>query len=257
MKKLFTLFFLVFTSQMAFSQTGDDVIDRVLKNGGGVCFGGTGNEPSFPGGDVAFSLWLDENLQYPPEAAKKGIQGTVVVSFTVEVDGAIKKVKVERGKDSSLDKEAVRLMNIMPKWNPGKQNGKLVAVSYTLPIKFRLPEPKGDESILNERVYSTDEVDVQPSFPGGEMAMYEWIGKNLSYPPEMADGPDVTGTVEVQFVIEKDGSVSNIQTMKSLYPLLDKEAIRVVSKMPKWKPGMINGNPVRVSNIIRVKFMLK
>ena len=255
MNKIFVLLVLVFICQTVFCQTDDDVIDRVIKNGVTVCFYDEANQPSFPGGDAALSQWLDENLQYPTEAVKNGIQGTVVVSFTVETDGSIKDIKVWRGKDA-LVKEAVRLMNIMPKWNPGKKDGQPVPVYYTLPIKFRLPEPKGDESILNERVYSTDEVDVQPSFPGGEMAMYEWIGKNLSYPPEMAD-TDVIGSVIVQCVIEKDGTVSDIQTMKSLYPLLDKEVVRVVSKMPKWNPGMINGQPVRVSNNIRVKFMLQ
>lgn len=241
---------LLFICQIVFCQTDDDVINRT------VCYPDGVNEPSFPGGKAALSKWLDENLQYPTEALKNGIQGTVVVSFTVETDGHIKKIKVWRGK-APLDKEAVRLMSIMPKWNPGKIDGQPVSVDYTLPIKFRLPASEGDETISHERVYSTEEVDVQPSFPDGEMAMYEWIENNLSYPSEMADGPDVTGSVVVQFVIEKDGKVSDIQTMKSLYPLLDKEAVRVVSMMPKWNPGMINGQPVRVSNNIRVKFMLK
>ena len=252
MKKLFALFTLMCVCQMAFSQTDGDVIDRVLKNGGNVCFDELANSPSFPGGDAALSLWFDENLQYPPEAAKKGIQGTVVVSFTVEVDGAIKNVKVVRGKDPLLDKEAVRLMSIMPKWNPGKQNGEPVAVSYTLPIKFRLPTSEDVGTMEDEKVYSMDEVEVRPSFPDGEDAMYLWIENNLRYPPEMA-ADDIIGTVIVQCVIEKDGSISDIQIIKSLYPQLDKEAVRVVSKMPKWKPGLMNGQPVRVSNTIRVK----
>ena len=257
MKKLLAFLVLIITSQMTFSQTDDDEIDRILKNGGNVCFDDMANWPSFPGGDAALGQWLTENLQYPPDAVKNGIQGTVVVQFTVEIDGSIKNIKVVRSKSKSLDKEAVRLMSIMPKWNPRKKDGQPVSAYYTLPIKFRLPASESDETILNERVYSTDEVDVQPEFPGGETAMYQWIEKNLSYPPEMADGPDVIGTVKVQFVIEKDGTVSNIQIMKSLYPLLDKEAIRIVRMMPKWKPGMINGQSVRVSNIISVKFMLK
>ena len=255
MKKICVLLVLVFICQIVFCQTDDDVIDRVIKNGVTVCFYDEANQPSFPGGDAALSQWLDENLQYPTEALKNGIQGTVVVSFTVETDGSIKDVKVWRGKDA-LVKEAVRLMNIMPKWNPGKKDGQPVPVYYTLPIKFRLPEPKGDESILIERVYSTDEVDVQPSFPGGEMAMYEWIEKNLRYPPELAD-TDVIGFVIVQCVIEKDGSISDIKIVRSFDPIVNKEATRVVSMMPKWNPGMINGQPVRVSNNIRVKFMLQ
>ena len=109
----------------------------------------------------------------------------------------------------------------------------------------------------DEMVFSMDEVDLKPSYPDGEDAMYRWIENNLGYPSEMADGPDVIGTVVVQFVIEKDGAISDIQPIKSLYPPLDKEAVRVVSKMSKWKPGIMNGMPVRVSNTISVKFMLK
>lgn len=97
-----------------------------------------GVQPSFPGGDAAMYAWLSKNLQYPPIAQENGIQGTVVVSFTVGADGSIKNIKVARGKDPALDKEAVRVVSKMPKWSPGKQNGQNVPVSYTLPVKFQL-----------------------------------------------------------------------------------------------------------------------
>ena len=95
-------------------------------------------QPSFPGGDAAMYSWLSKNLQYPPIAQENGISGTVVVQFVVEKDGSVNGVKVVRGKDPSLDKEAVRVVSKMPKWNPGKQNGQAVRVYYTLPVKFQL-----------------------------------------------------------------------------------------------------------------------
>lgn len=95
-------------------------------------------QPSFPGGDAAMYQWLSKNLQYPPIAQENGISGTVVVQFVVEKDGSVNGVKVVRGKDPSLDKEAVRVVSKMPKWNPGKQNGQHVRVWYTLPVKFQL-----------------------------------------------------------------------------------------------------------------------
>lgn len=95
-------------------------------------------QPSFPGGDAAMYAWLSKNLQYPPIAQENGISGTVVVSFVIGKDGSVSDVKVVRGKDPSLDKEAVRVVSKMPKWNPGKQNGQNVRVSYTLPVKFQL-----------------------------------------------------------------------------------------------------------------------
>ena len=97
-----------------------------------------GTPPSFPGGDAAMYAWLSKNLQYPPIAQENGVQGTVVVSFTVGVDGSIKNVKVARSRDPALDKEALRAVSLMPRWNPGKVNGQNVNVVYTLPVKFQL-----------------------------------------------------------------------------------------------------------------------
>jgi protein TonB len=96
------------------------------------------SSPSFPGGNAAMRQWMSQNLKYPPVAQENGIQGTVTVQFVVEKNGSISNVKVIRGKDPSLDREAVRVVSSMPRWTPGKQNGKPVRVSYTVPVKFAL-----------------------------------------------------------------------------------------------------------------------
>ena len=92
--------------------------------------------PTFKEGDVR--AWLAKNLQYPPVAAENGISGRVVVGFVVERDGSISHVQVLRGVDPSLDKEAVRVVKAMPKWNPGMQNGSPVRVKYNVPVQFKL-----------------------------------------------------------------------------------------------------------------------
>lgn len=92
--------------------------------------------PMFPGGNV--QKWIAKNVKYPVLAMENGIQGKVYIQFVIEKDGAITDVKVIRGVDASLDKEAVRVVKSMPKWKPGKQRGKPVRVSYTLPINFQL-----------------------------------------------------------------------------------------------------------------------
>lgn len=92
--------------------------------------------PSFPGGNV--SKWIAKNVKYPVLAMENGIQGKVFIQFVIERDGSITDVKVARGVDASLDKEAVRVVQSMPKWKPGKQRGKPVRVAYTLPINFQL-----------------------------------------------------------------------------------------------------------------------
>ena len=94
--------------------------------------------PSFPGGPSALMEWLSNNVKYPVVAQENGVQGTVVVSFVVERDGSITDVKVVRGVDPSLDKEASRVVRAMPRWIPGKQNGSAVRVKYNVPVAFRL-----------------------------------------------------------------------------------------------------------------------
>ena len=97
--------------------------------------------PSFPGGQEAMLQFLAENVKYPVIAQEKGIQGRVICQFVVDKDGSIVDLEVVRScGDASLDKEAVRVINSMPKWKPGNQRGKTVRVKYTLPISFKIPD---------------------------------------------------------------------------------------------------------------------
>ena len=82
--------------------------------------------------------WLSKHVKYPQIALENGVQGKVFVQFVVEKDGSVSNIKVVRGVDASLDKEAVRVVSVMPKWKPGKQRGKAVRVAYTLPIAFQI-----------------------------------------------------------------------------------------------------------------------
>ena len=94
--------------------------------------------PSFPGGPSALMQYLSKNIKYPPFAEENGIQGRVVCTFVVERDGSVTDIHIAKGVDSSLDKEAIRVVSAMPKWIPGRQNGQMVRVKYTLPVTFRL-----------------------------------------------------------------------------------------------------------------------
>ena len=96
-------------------------------------------KPSFQGGDAnQFSKWVNTRLVYPEIAKENGVQGRVTLQFTVEKDGSVTKVKVLRGVDPSLDKEAVRVVSMSPKWKPGKQRDRAVPVTYTFPVIFQL-----------------------------------------------------------------------------------------------------------------------
>ncbi len=96
-------------------------------------------KPSFNGGDAnEFSKWVNSKLVYPEIAKENGVQGRVTLQFTVNADGTVSNVKVLRGVDSSLDKEAVRVVSSSPKWKPGKQRDRAVKVTYTFPVIFQL-----------------------------------------------------------------------------------------------------------------------
>src|SRR5688500_8549417 len=95
-------------------------------------------QPEFEGGYEAMMNFIRKNMRYPASARRMGIDGTVYVSFVVGKDGAINDVKVLRGISADCDKEAVRVVQAMPPWKPGKQNGKAVFVRFNLPIKFKL-----------------------------------------------------------------------------------------------------------------------
>lgn len=97
------------------------------------------NKPTFQGGDAnQFTKWVMSQLVYPEIAKENGIQGRVILQFTVDTDGSVKNVKVVRGVDTSLDQEAVRIVSKSPKWTPGKQRDRAVKVSYTFPVIFQL-----------------------------------------------------------------------------------------------------------------------
>lgn len=94
--------------------------------------------PQFPGGETELLRFVNKSIKYPVIAQENGIQGRVICSFVINRDGSVVDTEVMRGVDPSLDKEALRVINTMPKWTPGKQRGKPVRVKYTIPITFRL-----------------------------------------------------------------------------------------------------------------------
>ncbi len=95
--------------------------------------------PTFQGGDLnMFRMWVQKNVRYPQIAQKKGIAGKVVVSFVIERDGSLTNIKVLNTPHKSLSDEVIRMLKQSPKWTPGRQNGKIVRVTYNLPVDFRV-----------------------------------------------------------------------------------------------------------------------
>jgi TonB family protein len=216
--------------------------------------------PEFPGGEDSLRSFINRNVKYPVAAAEKGIQGKVFISFIVGKDGKVELPKVARGVDSSLDTEALRVVSLLPTWKPGLQKGKAVRVSYTVPINFRLNDssenttaPTTPKTVDPNQVFMV--VEDMPEFPGGENALRTFINTNVQYPVAVAEN-GIQGKVFVEFIIGKDGKVESQKIARSVDPALDAEALRVVGSLPKWKPGMQKGQPVRVSYTVPINFQL-
>ncbi len=96
------------------------------------------DQPEFPGGEAARQKFLEDNLRYPQMAREAGIQGTVFITFVVERDGSVTDVRILRGIGGGCDEEAVRVVRMMPRWEPGRQRGQPVRVQFNMPIRFRL-----------------------------------------------------------------------------------------------------------------------
>ena len=233
--------------------------------------------PEFPGGQGALLQFLAKSIKYPVIAQQNGIQGRVTCSFVVGKDGVIRNIEVIRGVDPSLDLEATRVISMMPKWKPGMQKGKEVSVKYTVPVTFRLqgkednkptplPAGEGDNEITvvgygeqksadtSGQVFAI--VEKMPQFPGGEKAINEFISKTLQY-PVIAQENGIQGKVVCSFIINQDGSVTDAEVVSGVDPSLDREALRIVSVMPKWTPGTQRGKAVRVKYTMPVTFTLQ
>lgn len=106
----------------------------------------------------------------------------------------------------------------------------------------------------NEEVF--DVVEQMPEYPGGMQALFEFMSQNIKYPAD-AQKQKVEGRVLAKFIVETDGSISNIEVVKQAFPSLDAEAVRVIQAMPKWKPGRQKGQAVRVKFVLPINFSLK
>ena len=220
--------------------------------------------PEFPGGMGECMKFLSKNIKFPAQAAENGIQGRVIIQMVVTKEGDIAEAKVVRGVDPLLDAEALRVINSMPKWKPGKQRGEAVNVKYTIPVMFKLT---GDNSSDKKEADTQQEAKVDengihqvceemPEFPGGMQECMKWLGKNIKY-PTTAQEKGIQGRVIMQFVVERDGSITEPKVVRGVDPDLDKEALRVISIMPNWKPGKHKGEAVRVKYTLPVMYRLQ
>lgn len=259
---------LLMSSSVSFATTKDiniSISDSIKTSKDG--FDTPSTNPQFPEGDTGLMKFIARNLKYPIEAQNKGEQGRVVAQFVVDADGSITDISIVKSVSPTCDMEAIRVIAIMPNWNPGTVAGKPVRTRYTLPILFQLNGQAGKgvaaadkEGIIvqgsSENVEDVVEVAERAAeFPGGTSALIQYMSQNLKYPAD-AQKNGVSGRVLVQFIVNNDGSISDIKIVKSVSPSCDTEAVRVIARMPKWKPGIMKGEPVRTRFTMPINFSL-
>lgn len=155
-------------------------------------------------------------------------------------------------------------VNIILRTNNGNLEGKTFDGLFTIgdvPIEetFTIKENESSSvshSLINEDDKIFEHVKKSPSFPGGYKAQEEWIRQNLRYPQSAKEKNIQSAIVWVEFVVNKDGSIVEPKVLRSVDPDLDKEAIRLISSMPKWVPGKNNGKEVRVHGVIPIPLRL-
>ncbi len=239
--------------------------------------------PEFPEGMQALLHYIRSHLQPPPDSIRNRIQGRVIVRFVVEPDGTITNAEVIKGLHPFCDREAICLIESMPKWIPGKHNGVAVPVYSCIPVSFTIsnymtgnpylgPISIADrpdrvkiidfpilDTITGNRQTTAPEiyhvVEQMPQFPGGNAGMLKYIRENLRYPQAALEN-NVQGRVILQFVVDKDGKVTNVQILKGIDRLCDQEAVRVIESMPQWIPGKHNGVAVSVYYRVPVTFKI-
>jgi TonB family protein len=237
--------------------------------------------PTYPGcepGDKACSRaklmeYVQAHIQMP-EAAKKAEKGGVaMVSFVIAKNGSVSDVNITKDPGHGMGVEAKRVIEMMNKekikWMPGMNAGKKVAVQMVLPVSFNISLPEkeapAEEAQNQEEVYTV--VEDMPRFDGcadvpKEEAkkctfnnLIEYVQKNLQYPAE-AKGEKIEGAVMTSFVITKAGKIEKVKISKGLSKECDAEAMRIVSEMPVWVPGIHEGEKVNVQMILPIQFKL-
>lgn len=235
--RLVVLFFILPFSSIA--QNGGE--DEVYLNGDSI-------EAKFNGGGIDnFSEFIHKEFDY----SKVTKPGKMVGAFTIDVEGNVKNIKIIEFFDVESATEFIRVLKKCPKWEPAKRGGKPISIEIKYPMVFRQKAQPKQETIKldentsssanHENVVDSKSVEVKPNFAGGVENFRRYIAKNFRIP----DVEGLNGKIIVSFIVEIDGSLSEITIEQDIgYGTAD-EIKRVLRKSPKWKPAMQNNIPVR------------
>lgn len=226
---------------------------------------GVDEEFVFPGGESAWNEYVKANFRYPESLLERGTEGTLFVNFNVDVKGNGSDYKISSPSAyPELDAEAVRMVSQVKKWIPAKVNGRPYETRHIIRVEVEAPQqaslhdtngPAAQGTATGDGpVILTTKIARNPSYPGGAVEMQKFISNNTRY-PEQEMKAKIEGDVEVAFTVMPDGTLRDPRVVKSVSPGLDKEAIRIVSVMPKWEPCLAtDGTYVPCEMSIKVPF---
>ncbi len=198
---------------------------------------------------IEFEKWVKSQTKYPAEAQSKGVEGWVTVKYTVELDGSLSNISASSTSvDPLLNNEIIRVVTTSPKWDPPKNSAVDEPFSSSATVKFKLPDQIGGDIPFVV-------VEEMPMYPGGDVELLNFIKNNTVY-PEDAKRDKIQGRVILRFVVNKEGNTEGISVLRGVHPLLDAEAMRVVSSLKGFKPGKQGGNPVDVWYMVPVTFSI-
>jgi Gram-negative bacterial TonB protein C-terminal len=248
MKRLICLFIL-FVLQNSFSQIMGE--DEVYLKGERI-------DASFNGGGID-NFYKFINATFDFSKVKK--EGTMITSFTINENGEIKNSRVTQFLDVESATEIIRVLKLAPKWKPATRMGKPIAVNMKFPLNFTLSPVKTNEVKVKENadnysennIYNVSGVETKPEFTGGINNFHQFIGNNFKVP----EVKNLAGKIIVQFVIEKDGTVTDIKVLKDIGYGTEDEAIRVLKLSPNWIPAQQNGKLVRCQFVLPISIKLK
>jgi len=195
-----------------------------------------------------FIEWVASQVKYPAEAQAKRIEGWVSVNFSVNLDGNVSNVVSTMSVNPLLSDEVIRVVQSSPQWEPPKNPNVDEPFTFGVTLKFKLPD-----NIIREDPFVV--VEQMPQYPGGDVEILNFIKNNTKY-PDQAKAEKIEGRVIIRFIVSTEGNSEGLSVLKGVHPLLDAEALRVVSMITGWKPGMQGGKPVNVWYMVPVNFKL-
>ena len=216
-------------------------------------------KPEFPGGMDSLYNFIYKRLD-KYTFSKAELEAThdrvLFLLFEVKKDGSVVPAK-------NVDEDLNRIVRQMPKWKPGAIEGVAIDMDYSLPLGFRFRNKDyqwGDaipQSLWasTDYIYKTSEVDVAPEFPGGLFTLLVYIQEIMEH-PLVNVGNELLGRAIVRMVVRKDGSLDNIEIVRSVGSVWDNKILRFVKDMPRWKPGMKDGKVVDTECLVSISLKL-